>query len=141
MPPSAREWLSSQEEDTGALKERYQEWIAMKGNLERMAPQRLYENDNATEKDLRLHLLALTSLICAGEGIALEAEELRDNGGVPGGFFEKEISEIDDSIAAFVSLINKWHGTIDSQEDIPASLKKSFAEAKAGEVIPFPDTK
>jgi len=139
MPPSAQSWLSTQQDEATRLEEGFSLWVTAIGNVDKMSSERLYHNSSVLENDLRCHLGSLALLISEGQTMVLQALELRKHGRVGDDFFSKEIKEIDTRVAEFVSRINQWHGTIDSQADIPASLKQAFAEAKAGDVIPFPE--
>jgi len=134
----SKEWQPAQEDEVSKLEKRYAEWAAAAESVQHAAAKRLYENKDVCPIEVRFHLQNLSALLFKGQNIVLTAIQLQAKGEVPTDFFEAEIAIIDGLVPVLVSRLNEWHGTIDSQTDIPDSLKKAFAEAKAGEVIPFP---
>lgn len=54
-------------------------------------------------------------------------------------FYEAHVQIIDQHLAKFTARMHEWHGTLESQSDIPDSVKEAFGESDRGEIIPFPE--
>jgi hypothetical protein len=138
MSSSSRAWFAPPKNQPAKLRADYADWLATEQALIETATERIYTNQEVSPLDLRFHLGAISSAIASGQSLILQAFLLREEGAVSEGFFQTEMAVLDEHIAQLVSRLNEWHGTIDSQTDIPESLKQAFREASAGDVIPFP---
>jgi hypothetical protein len=139
LASSSRAWFAPPKPKTAKLREQYADWLASEEAFLETASERVYTNDEISPLDLRFHLGAIASAIASGQSLILEVLALRGEGAVAPDFFTAEIATLDEHISALVRRLNEWHGTIDSQADIPESLKQAFREAATGDVIPFPN--
>jgi hypothetical protein len=135
---SSRAWFAPLKSKAAKLWDRYADWLASEQAFLQTATERVYTNQDVSPLELRFHLNAIASAIASGQSLILEALASRGDGAVAPDFFETEIADLDEHIDGLVRRLNEWHGTIDSQPDIPASLKQAFHEASVGDVIPFP---
>jgi hypothetical protein len=139
MPASTRAWVASRRDRAAKLQEEFAEWVDSLKSFQEMAEQYIYSRENPDSLDLRFHMHGLTGLISDAQDLILETTVLRRDSAVALDFLESEIRTLDAHVRELLATLNRWHGTIDSQTDVPASLKQAFAELDAGEVIPFPE--
>jgi hypothetical protein len=139
MALSARVWLSARQSQTARLEEGFSDFIKSERMLEEIANERIYSRKDVDALDLRFHQCEIAAFISEAQQIIINALLLRAEGVEPEDFFESEIAVLDKHIARLMARLNEWHGTIDTQTDIPDSLKKAFQEASSDDLIPFPE--
>lgn len=136
---SFRAWKGSQEDKASEFEMAFAEWIEELPEFDSVAKERLYENHDFTSFDLRWHRLLLGKLIASGEHLAIDSFELVQKGFLSAGEQENRLRLIDEHLHKLTKRMHDWHGAPEDQSDIPAELHQSFLEARAGDVLPFPE--
>ena len=133
-----KEWNPAQDDDVSKLKKDYAVWVERVAVTQDAAAKQLYDNPDSCPIQLRFHLQNFAALLSRGQLMVLKAYDLSSRGEAPGDFFADEIDNIDRLVPSLVDRLHMWHGSIDSQHDIPDSLKQAFKEVESGDVIEFP---
>ncbi len=107
------------------------EWHNALGEFNKVANSELYENENFRNVDLLYHLMFASELILDAQQILLEAAF----GAEPTQSLKSKFHELSSSVTELVDRIHEWHGSANSQPDIPESFKQSMKEAAEGNLI------
>lgn len=130
-----KEWNPAQEDEVSKLKKDYAEWIVRAQATQATAAKQLYDNPDSCPIQLRFHLLNFASLLSRGQIMVLKAFDLCSKGEAKEDFFEQEIANIDSLVPDLVDRLHAWHGSVDSQHDIPESFKRGVKDIDDGKVV------
>ena len=67
--------------------------------------------------------------------MVLKAYDLCSKGKAPDDFFGSQIATIDGLVPDLVERLHQWHGSIDSQRDIPDSFKRGVKDIDENRVM------
>ena len=67
--------------------------------------------------------------------MVFKAYELSSKGEAPDDFFAEEIASIDGFVPDLVERLHAWHGTLESQQDIPDSFKRGVKNIDEGNFV------
>jgi len=99
--------------------------------LEGIYKERVYDNPDISDVDLRMHRLTLNGLLHDGENLALInlvlGDQLKQQEE-----YRQRANEIDAKKADLFKTLIMWHGPIEAQTDIPESFKQAMREVEAG---------
>jgi hypothetical protein len=106
-------------------------WFETVKLFEAIFKEKVYENPNITDVDIRMHCLSLCGLLFDGEQLALfhlifgdQNKRLQE--------FQELIKPLDLKKAELLKTLIEWHGSIDAQADLPDDLKQAMREVQAG---------
>ncbi len=128
-------WELKQEEPT--FEELLQDWRENVAQIKEVAAARLYDSEgDICLGDLWMHRFLVSKCIFEMQGIVINrfAKLLGESIDTP---LPPVLEEVEKEIAELVDLLHQWHGSPETQADIPEEFIQSMKEAMNGETEDF----
>jgi hypothetical protein len=133
-PPSFKRWEEEHQDEYASLEDAFSAWKSLITQNEELFKKHVYENDDLRELDLRQHRSRLFYLLAVGESVALSFLTLEDSTDRTEEV-KNYVGLIDAKLAELRQTLQKWHGPLEHQEDLPKDFVEAVLEFKAGQVV------
>jgi hypothetical protein len=128
-PPSYSQWVS---DGFSQLENMYTEWVASLAKIEELAQKRIYDADDTTDFDLRMHRMLLYGVLQEGEVIALGIESYMAENEDDAVQAPDYLNLVDKKLESVRHILHKWHCPVDVQDGIPESFFEGLRDFKEG---------
>lgn len=108
-----------------------EEWNSALTEFKRIAQDKLYKVPDFGLADLRYHLLIASRFVATAQELAFKAEQLGES--FPA--LIQGISKVDREVKDLVDTIHKWHGSLETQCDIPSDFLEAVKEMEENDGV------
>lgn len=127
-------WEPKKEEPS--FEEQFREWREAVSQIKEVAASRLYDSEGEIcLGDLWMHRFRISEFICDLQ--MLMVKHFGNNMGLPFDTPLPALEEAEKEITALVDLLHQWHGSPETQADLPEEFLKSMDEALSGKTEDF----
>jgi hypothetical protein len=128
-PPSYSQWVS---DGFAQLENMYTEWVVSLAKIEELAQKRIYDADDTTDFDLRMHRMLLYGVLQQGEVLALGIEKYMSENEDDAVQAPDYLNLVDKKLESVRHILHKWHCPVDAQDEIPESFFQGLRDFKEG---------